>query len=177
MKDIKSKIAAGLERAFAERGFAQPSVEDLREAAGVSLRTLYKYMPSRDEMVCAALEHRHRRYVDEIFESLPDDPEETLPTLMDRIGHWMARETSHGCLFHAAVAAAPHDERLQELLQRHKSEVARRASKVTGLPGRDVELMLIIDGLTQSWSLNRQDAVNSAKLLSAALRHMSRSRS
>ncbi|WP_280322004.1 TetR/AcrR family transcriptional regulator [Sulfitobacter faviae] len=45
MTDTKSKIAAGLERAFATRGFADPSVEDLRDAAGVSLRTLYKYTP------------------------------------------------------------------------------------------------------------------------------------
>ena len=42
MTDTKTKIAAGLEQAFAARGFAEPSVEDLRDAAGVSLRTLYK---------------------------------------------------------------------------------------------------------------------------------------
>ena len=56
MTDMMSKISAGLERAFANRGFAEPSVEDLRDAADVSLRTLYKYTPSRAEMVLAALE-------------------------------------------------------------------------------------------------------------------------
>ncbi|HBB84680.1 MAG TPA: TetR family transcriptional regulator, partial [Sulfitobacter sp.] len=34
MTNTKNKIAAGLERAFASRGFAEPSVEDLRDAAG-----------------------------------------------------------------------------------------------------------------------------------------------
>ena len=46
-----TKIAEGLECAFASRGFAEPSVDDLRDSAGVSLRTLYKYMPSRGDMV------------------------------------------------------------------------------------------------------------------------------
>ena len=51
MADMMSKISSGLERAFAARGFAEPSVEDLRDAAGVSLRTFYKYTPSRADMV------------------------------------------------------------------------------------------------------------------------------
>ena len=51
MTDTMKRIAGGLERAFAANGFAEPSVEDLRDAAGVSLRTLYKYAASREAMV------------------------------------------------------------------------------------------------------------------------------
>ncbi len=167
--DTMTKIAAGLERAFAERGFAEPSVEDLRDAACVSLRTLYKYTPSRDEMVRAALEHRHRRYLDRIFAQTPDAGGLTVSLLIDRIADWMARETSHGCLFHAAVAAAPGDERLRALLQRHKSEVARRAAEATGLGGHEADLLVVIEGLTQSWPLHQKAAVTSAKRLGRAL--------
>ncbi|WP_378212397.1 TetR/AcrR family transcriptional regulator (plasmid) [Aquicoccus sp. G2-2] len=104
---MMSKISEGLERAFASRGFAEPSVEDLRDAAGVSLRTLYKYTPSRAEMVLAALENRHQRYLTQVFEGLPKEHDEALATILSRVGMWMATETSHGCLFHAAVAADP----------------------------------------------------------------------
>ena len=38
MTDTMTKIAAGLERAFAERGFAEPSVEDLRDVRVVHQR-------------------------------------------------------------------------------------------------------------------------------------------
>lgn len=169
MMDAMTKISAGLERAFAEQGFAETSVENLREAAGVSLRTLYKYTPSRGDMVCAALEHRHGRYLKHVFEGLPEDGEDALAALMDRVGAWMATETSHGCLFHAAVAAAPGDERLRDLLLRHKSEVARQASAAAGLAGRDVDIMLILEGLTQSWPLHREAAIASAKRLGRAL--------
>ena len=60
MLDIQNQIDAGLERAFAKHGFAEPNIETLRKATGVSLRTLYKYVPSRNVMILRALEHRHR---------------------------------------------------------------------------------------------------------------------
>lgn len=56
MLDIQNQIDAGLERAFAKHGFAEPNIETLRKATGVSLRTLYKYVPSRDVMILRALE-------------------------------------------------------------------------------------------------------------------------
>lgn len=165
-----TKIAAGLERAFAEKGFAAPSVETLRDAAGVSLRTLYKYTPSREEMVHAALEHRHRRYIEQVFHDLPEDGGLALSAVIDRIATWMAREASHGCLFHAAVAAAPQDRRLRALLKRHKSEVAERAAAAMGRPDHGVELTIILEGLTQSWPLCGDAAVVSAKKMAKALR-------
>ncbi|WP_227421467.1 TetR/AcrR family transcriptional regulator [Pacificispira spongiicola] len=164
-----TKIAAGLERAFATQGFAEPSVEDLRDAAGVSLRTLYKYAPSRSEMVYAALEHRHRRYLSHMFDDLPATPSDALPALMDRVGSWMRRESSHGCLFHTAVAAAPGDERLRKLLQDHKADVAFRGAGALHLVGHETELMIILEGLTQSWPLHGDNAVQAAKHLGAAL--------
>jgi AcrR family transcriptional regulator len=169
MNDTKTKIAAGLEQGFAKNGFAEPSVEDLRDAAGVSLRTLYKYMPSRNEMVYAALEYRHNRYMSHVFVDLPETGLPSLSAIIDRIATWMEREASHGCLFHAAVAASPHDKRLRALLQRHKTEFAESAARATGQPERAVDLTLVFDGLTQSWPLHGNAAVISAKRLGAAL--------
>ncbi|MCZ4262590.1 TetR/AcrR family transcriptional regulator [Limimaricola sp. G21655-S1] len=165
MTDTMTRIAAGLEQAFAARGFAEPSVEDLRDAAGVSLRTLYKYTPSRADMVLAALEHRQARYLGHLFDGLPNAPKAALDALLDRVGNWMATETSHGCLFHGAVAAEPGSERLREVLSRHKAEVARRAAMATGLGGREIELLVIMEGLTQAWSLHQEAAVAGAKRL------------
>ncbi|WP_424931083.1 TetR/AcrR family transcriptional regulator [Amaricoccus macauensis] len=165
MRDTKTKIAAGLERAFAARGFAEPSVEDLRDAAGVSLRTLYKYTPSRSDMVVVALEYRNDRYLERVFSGLPVDPEAALDVVFERVAGWMEEEASHGCLFHAAVGAAPQDPALQELLRRHKTEMAARTAQATGLAGREADLTLLIEGLMQSWPLLRAEAVESAKRL------------
>jgi len=170
MNATEIKIAAGLEQAFARHGFAEPSVEALRDAAGVSLRTLYKYTPSRDMMVRSALEYRHQRYIAHLFDGLSEDRAAALTEMIERVAGWMLQEATHGCLFHAAVASAPHDPELRALLQRHKAEVADRAVAATGLTGREVDLTLIIEGLTQSWPLYREAAVESAQRLSQTLR-------
>ncbi|MBX2855813.1 MAG: TetR/AcrR family transcriptional regulator, partial [Rhodobacteraceae bacterium] len=146
MLEMREKIAAGLERSFARNGFAKPSVDDLRVESGVSLRTLYKYCPSREDMILAALEHRHQRYLDLLFTDLPQDPEQALMTVIDRVGAWMAAEASHGCLFHAAVAAAPDAAALRELLSRHKQEVAKQLTQVSDLAERDGEAMVRLEG-------------------------------
>lgn len=164
-----SKISEGLERAFASQGFAEPSVEDLRDAAGVSLRTLYKYTPSRAEMVLAALENRHQRYLVRVFDDLPEDPSEALDTILTRVGDWMATESSHGCLFHAAVAAEPGSQPLRALLEHHKAEVAAKAAAATKLKGADIALLLIIEGLTQAWPLHSEAALDAAKRLGLSL--------
>lgn len=165
MTDTKTRIAAGLERAFAENGFAEPNIDSLREAAGVSLRTLYKYVPSREEMVLCALEHRHRRYMQFVFADVPATGKPALHTLLDRIAGWMASEAAHGCLFHAAVAAAPRDERLRALLAKHKNEVAQAVADLSGLPDRQGEITLIVEGLMQDWPLHGNQATDCAKSL------------
>ena len=169
MTETREKIAAGLERAFAAHGFAEPSVDDLRDSAGVSLLTLYKYMPSRGDMVIAALEHRHQRYLSHVLDGLPGDPQAARSTLIDRVAEWMGQEAAHGCLFHSAVAADPGNPALRALLERHKQEVADRAGVLTQLAGQQVALLLILEGLTQSWPLYGDQAVTAAKGLISML--------
>lgn len=48
--------------------------------------------------------------------------------------------------------------------------MGRRAAAATGLDGREIDLLVILVGLTQAWSLHRDTAVNSAKRLGHSLR-------
>lgn len=158
---IQDKIAAGLERAFVQRGFAEPSVDELREAAGVSLRTLYKYTPSRADMVRAALEYRNIRYKVRIFDNLPE--RDALDEILSRIAGWMSEEAAQGCLFHAAVAAAPRDASLRAMLDQHKRDCAACAAKAARLSGAEVELILLMDGLMQTWPMLGDSALSAAQ--------------
>jgi len=169
MTMMKDKIAAGLERTFARHGFAETDIETLRAGADVSLRTLYKYFPTREGRMLAALEHRHRRYLAQITTDLPKRPEAALSVFFDRIGAWMDEETSHGCLFHAAVAAAPGNTALRAMLARHKQEVAEALAAAINRYDVIEDLTLVIEGLTQCWPLHGQRAMLSAKRLAAPL--------
>jgi hypothetical protein len=93
-----------------------------------------------------------------------------LDAILSRIGKWMKTETSHSCLFHAAVAADPGSLPLRALLERHKADVAFRAAAATGLGGYDTALLLIIEGLTQTWPLRGEAEVEAAKRMGHGLR-------
>lgn len=169
MSDIQEKIAAGLEEAFARNGFAQTGVDALRDATRVSLRTLYKYCPSREAMILTALERRHRRYLETVFDDLPEAPEAALLAAFDRVGGWMRENAPNGCLFHAAVAAQPESAALRAMLARHKRDCADRFAAAAGLPDRTSELILLHEGLTQCWPLLGDQAVASARTLALRL--------
>lgn len=169
MNKTQEKIAARLEQAFAVHGFAELGVADLRAQADVSLRTLYKYFPSREDMVLAALEHRHARYLAFIFSELPENRDDVLAVIFERIGAWMSINAVEGCLFHNAVAAYPTSKQLRAMLERHKQEVSERLAVVSGLPNHQNELMLIHEGLIQSWALQGQQSVVAAKTIAFAL--------
>lgn len=170
MESMKTKIAQRLERAFAEKGFAEPGVDDLRAASEVSLRTLYKYFPSRAEMVVAALDNRHTRYTAFLFADLPEAPEAALDLVFERVGAWMRANAPTGCMFHGAVAAHPGDPALAEMLDRHKRDIAARLAKAACLPGREDKLLLLHEGLTQSFAVLGERAVASAKAMARSLR-------
>ncbi len=167
MDSTQNRIAAGLERAFARHGFAQASVDDLRAACDVSLRTLYRHAPSRGQMVLIALEHRHARYMARLTGDLPESG--VLNAVLERVADWMRTEAPQGCLFHAAVAAAPDDPALREMLSRHKSQMARAVATACGLEGREPELTLILEGLTQSWVTMGDAALTAAQRMAALL--------
>jgi AcrR family transcriptional regulator len=169
MNETREKIASGLEHAFATGGFAEIGVDDLRAATQVSLRTLYKYYPSREDMVLAALEHRHARYLAHLFTDLPAAPERALDEVFDRVDEWMRTNAPQGCLFHSAVAAQPHNEAIREMRERHKGEVAARLGEAAGLSSFADELMLLHEGLTQSWSFMGARAVARAKYMAKSL--------
>lgn len=170
MNKTQEKIASALETAFAQHGFAEQGVDALKEATGVSLRTLYKYCPSKEAMIVTALEYRHTRYLSTIFNSLNDSDIPIAEHVFSQIEFWMNKYAPSGCLFHNAVAAYPNSEALSELLTRHKFEVANRLANALDLKGYEDELLLIHEGLMQSWPLLGKKSLIIAQKLASECR-------
>lgn len=169
MSDTKQKIAERLESVFSEKGFAKPSVSDLRDAAGVSLRTLYRYFPSRDAMVIGALKHRHARYLTFVFDDLPVGRDQQLDVIFDRIQTWMSHYAPNGCIFQNALAATPGSAELEELLLTHKREIGVRLAENIGLKGQEATMRQIHEGAIQSWIFQREEAIVIARKLTHAI--------
>jgi AcrR family transcriptional regulator len=173
MMSMREKIAGGLDRQFAEAGFAEQRVEVLRARADVSLRTLYKYFPGREAMVVGALEFRDRTY----FEWLAGGPADGIGHVLHpivRLGDWLGEVANTGCLFLNALAEHPDSAATREVVTDHKDRLAdefrRRLEKVA--PDRDVEqlaetLFLLHEGMTQTARLHGRDRATAAALTAA----------
>lgn len=171
MNKTQEKIAAGLEKAFAERGFTELGVDGLRDAAQVSLRTLYKYCPSKVDMIIMALEHRHARYLAYLFDDLPTQNQLVLDEIFARVDRWMRDNNSEGCLFHNAVVSHPNSEPIRRLLERHKTEVADKLAESTNLLAMREPLLLIHEGIVQSWPILGDQAIANARILATGLQN------
>lgn len=123
----RERIAAGLAAGFTTHGFAGRSVDELRDWSGVSLRTLYKYFPSREAMVVGALESRDAAYAD----WLDAEPN---PGLEDRVAHvlhplaclgdWLTEVANIGCLYLNALSEYPRSDAVALTVTTHKTHLA-----------------------------------------------------
>lgn len=72
--ETRTQIADAAVRLFIERGFAETTMDDVAEAAGVSRRTVYRHFPSKDDLVF----EQPRRWLQHFNATIADPtPEET----------------------------------------------------------------------------------------------------
>lgn len=161
---LKDKIAEHLELAFSESGFAEPSVTQLKEACGVSLRTLYKYFPSKEAMIVGALEFRHQRYLNFLTEELPkNNPTITILHIFKQLRLWMLRYAPHGCMSMNAIAAFPDNKIISQTVQHHKELVCQFLGELSLRPDMAKELFILHEGVSSSWPILGDDAVTAAE--------------
>jgi AcrR family transcriptional regulator len=68
-------ILAGAATAFAERGFAGTSMEEIAAASGITKLIVYRHFESKADLYHAVLERVHERLTEEFRAQLPDGPE------------------------------------------------------------------------------------------------------
>lgn len=92
---------------FYEEGFHATGVDRVVEQAGVARMTLYNHFPSKDALVAAVLERRHRRYfivLEEATTAARAQGKEPLLALVDAHCRWLATAGARGCMLQKAVA-------------------------------------------------------------------------
>lgn len=160
---LKEKLAARLEDAFSEYGFAEPSVAQLKTACDVSLRTLYKYYPSKEAMIVAALEYRHQRYLAFLTEATPQTGIESVLYMFERLELWMERYAPHGCMSLNAIAAFPDNQVINLAVKQHKEAVRQLFAKQSGIERCSTELFLLHEGVSNAWPVIGKEALTSAQ--------------
>lgn len=163
---LREKIAANLENAFSQYGFAQPSVAQLKVACNVSLRTLYKHYPSKETMIIAALEYRHKRYIAFLLSESRSTGIEGILHIFEKLNQWMAEFAPHGCLSVNAIAAFPENKIMKEAVNRHKQEVRGLLDQLSQREDLSTELFLLHEGVSSVWpTLGNASVISAQKII------------
>lgn len=165
----QQQIAENLELAFAQKGFAEPSVAELKTLSGVSMRTLYKYFPSKESMVVGALNHRHQRYIALLEECAQQSGLDATLSAFDVLGTWMKEHAPKGCLSVNALAAFPDNADINSTVEKHKQQVIDSLAKLSGRDDLSHALFVLHEGTTTAYPILGESAITAAKVAITAL--------
>jgi AcrR family transcriptional regulator len=96
-------------RLFQRHGFQAVGIDRILAESGVAKMTLYRYFPSKDEMIAAYLERADAQFWGWANAAMRDakTPEAKLLALFDALGKLASNPECLGCVFQAAATAFP----------------------------------------------------------------------
>jgi AcrR family transcriptional regulator len=180
VEDADVAILAAADRLFYERGVAGVGMDDVRDAAGVSLRRLYALYPSKRELVAAWLRDRHERWMtwfrDTVEAAVATGVDPAVATF-DAIEQWASGPTYRGCAFLNVVAETTEiDDEHRAIAADHKRDLVRYLAALAArahpeapgwLPGA---LGVLIDGcIVQATVFGSVEPVRDARRAAAQL--------
>jgi AcrR family transcriptional regulator len=108
--NLQEKILNVAAELFYRQGIRATGVDAIVKAANTTKMSLYKYFPSKDDLVLAFLRKRDedfRQCFIQQVDSKADTPKDKLLAIFDVIGEWMAIPEFRGCAFINAAAEFP----------------------------------------------------------------------
>ena len=173
-------ILDAADKLFFARGFDNVSVDEIRDAAQVSLKTLYRHFPSKTAIVDAYLARRDatwRALLDQYITERSSDPGEQILLAFDGLTEYLrgTKEVRHCAFQHAYAQVAGRPESLA-IIRKHKRDLLqsfRRRARAAQLRDPDLlglQLMLLFEGaLVTGAMLNDSQASQAARAAAAAL--------
>jgi AcrR family transcriptional regulator len=151
--DARERVLDAAGTLFYSRGFSAVGMDEVRDAAGVSLRRLYSVFPSKESIVLAMLERRHEQWTREL-RALVDsrsDVRERILAVYDYLSAWFADESFRGCGFiNAFGELGGVSPAVTELIRAHKvsfqDEMARLAAEAGAPASLAPQLAILAEG-------------------------------
>ena len=106
-KNLQEKILAAASELFYSQGIRATGVDAIAKEANTTKMSLYKYFPSKEELVIAFLRKRDedfRTWFVAQVDAKAADPKDKLLAIFDVIGEWMSIPEFRGCAFINASA-------------------------------------------------------------------------
>ncbi|MBO1073728.1 TetR/AcrR family transcriptional regulator [Roseomonas marmotae] len=172
--DKRAEIVSGAADAFEAEGFRGTSVDKVLAPSGASTRTLYKHFGSKDDLVLAVLEDRHRCFKERL--EAASGSADAVTTLFDTLRHWLEQHGARGCmLLRARAEYSGANEEIVALVRRQKDEFCRIIdARVAAVMGRNdnrlaTQIWLLFEGATAAASVADLAVVDEAAAAAASL--------
>ncbi|WP_308197007.1 TetR/AcrR family transcriptional regulator [Rhodococcus sp. CH91] len=137
-EEIRTRIVEAADALFYSRGFGQVGMDAVRDAAGVSLRALYKEFPSKDELIAAVLAGRHEMWTRGVEAKVDaiDDPAARLLAVYDFLSDWFGDPDFRGCGFiNAFGELGSANPRVAEVVREHKADFQHYVARLVAEAG------------------------------------------
>lgn len=155
-QDLREHILATASELFYKQGVRAVGVDLVIAQAGVAKTSLYRYFPTKDELIVAFLQREDADFWsvwDEVAARHQDDPVAELEGHMRWIGERLAREHYRGCpQINVAAEFAEHNHPARLVARHHMQALRARLDKIAqriGVPrpGRlAAQLALLVNG-------------------------------
>lgn len=153
----REAILEAAERLFYERGLQAVPMDEVRDAAGVSLKGIYACFPSKTDLVQAYLERQDQRWRDAVEAYVTrrsTDPREQLLLVFDAVeARVRGQQPFRGCAFHNAFGelggTSPDAVAVVRSHKHHLRDFLTRTARRAGLrrPGElAAQLLLLAEG-------------------------------
>lgn len=164
---------------FYRQGFHATGVDQLSKEGEVTKRTLYRYFPTKEALVRAALEHRDTLFMTRMRAAVEARPLAERPAAyIDFILGWTQEADFHGCAFINAAAeypaasdeahavAAAHKQAIRDYLERVCAEAGVAEPQAAAR-----QLFLLGEGLTVAAQVGGYDETlaETARAMAGAL--------
>ncbi|QBM29832.1 putative HTH-type transcriptional regulator YxaF [Hydrogenophaga pseudoflava] len=178
--DVRERILDTASRLFYERGVRAVGVDLVVLEAAVAKTSLYRYFPTKDDLIVAFLEREDLDFWatwDGVAAQFPDDPAGELDAHMRWIGERLARSNYRGCpQINVAAEFAEQDHPARLVSRRHMVALRGRLLDIArrlNVPRPDqlaAQLAVLVNGAFVSSGLLAAD--EATEVLRAALRSL-----
>lgn len=153
---VRERILEAAFALFYQGGFHATGIDRVIEVSGVAKMTLYKYFPSKQDLVLAVLERRDQQWMAWLMgrvDALSDSPEGRLLAVFDALAEWFQEEGFAGCAFiHASGEFADAAHPAHQIAARHVNAVRaylQTLAQACGVPAPDSladQIALLVEG-------------------------------
>lgn len=175
--DPRDRVVDAADDLFYARGVATVTMDQLRDASGVSLKRLYALFPSKEDVVVAVLEHRREvwaRGIEGLIDAAPD-PRSRVLAVYDFLAAWFCDPDFRGCAFINTFAElGATSPRVAALVREQKAGFQRRMAELVtelgGSPRLAAQLAILAEGAQTTAAISGEaDAAQHARAAAETL--------